>query len=134
MKEFEQPAVDDLDDLVAGARGRFDNDRQEEPEDAAPEPEPELPGKRAGASGRDDGRTAERHDGATAKQSSKFTVLLDPKDATLFDELALVLRRRMGGQRVGKGDIVRALLQSTMYAGRPDRIDDLADWLSRPLR
>ena len=56
---------------------------EEKPQEAAPE-EPEPP-------------------------KSKFTVLLDGEEATAFDSLALLLRRRLG-RVVKKSDLVRALI------------------------
>lgn len=48
---------------------------------------------------------------ATAKRpESKFTVLLSPEDAVTFDELAARMRRMLGGRRVAKGELVRALV------------------------
>ncbi|HEX6404697.1 MAG TPA: hypothetical protein VF003_16300 [Pseudonocardiaceae bacterium] len=40
---------------------------------------------------------------------SKFTVLLDPDAAIIFDQLAVDIRRLLG-RRVAKGDLVRALI------------------------
>ncbi|MFE6744155.1 hypothetical protein [Streptomyces tubercidicus] len=53
--------------------------------------------------------TTERQQGGTTGRS-KFTVLLDQKDAVLFDALALEMRSR-SGRRVEKAEILRALLR-----------------------
>lgn len=59
---------------------------------------------------------------------SKFTVLLDSELAAGFDELALRLRRVLG-RRVGKADVVRALV---LLAGDdPTLFDQLAAELQR---
>lgn len=47
---------------------------------------------------------------ATKHRLSKFTVLLTPTDVVMFDQLALDVRTRLGGRRVAKGDLVRALV------------------------
>lgn len=106
-KSFTPPDTSDLDDLVAGARNRFNS--------PPPEPEPQpavIPPDRH------DGTTADRH----TVQRSKFTVLLEAADAEAFDELALAARRRTG-RRIGKGELVRALIR--LADSRPGLLDDL---------
>lgn len=46
---------------------------------------------------------------ATVAEGSKFTVVLSPEDAAMFDQLALDIRRELG-RRVVKGDLVRTLV------------------------
>lgn len=45
----------------------------------------------------------------TRPEGSKFTVVLSPADAAMFDQLALDVRRELG-RRVVKGDLVRTLV------------------------
>lgn len=46
---------------------------------------------------------------SAVSDGSKFTVVLSPEDAAMFDQLALDVRRQLG-RRVVKGDLVRTLV------------------------
>ena len=120
-KSFEPPEIDDLDDLVNGARDRFGGG---DARTTAPEPEGPAAGPAPG-----DGVPSQRQNGTPSQRQSKFTVLLDAEDAATFDELALTLRRRLG-RRVGKGDIVRALIRLAVYPASVYLQNDLIDRLT----
>ncbi|MFD3834168.1 hypothetical protein [Streptomyces sp. NPDC058621] len=57
-----------------------------------------------------DGTTVQRQNGKTAAKPSKFTVLLEEKDALAFDMLAYEMRAA-AGRRVEKAEILRTLIQ-----------------------
>jgi hypothetical protein len=98
----------------AGARAAFERAGLAKPEEGAEAPKPSR--RRAT---RSVGKEAAVPAAETKPQEvaseepeppkSKFTVLLDGDEATAFDSLALVLRKRLG-RVVKKSDLVRALI------------------------
>lgn len=98
----------------AGARAAFERAGLAKPEEGASEaPKPSRrratrsAGKEAAAPATE--TKAQEASEEPEPPKSKFTVLLDGDEATAFDSLALVLRKRLG-RVVKKSDLVRALI------------------------